>query len=262
MRNFVIQLEEKRLEKICKIEDYQWLHERYRIFPQIFENRGHNKILDTSAGVGVVGKRIQENYDAEIICNDISPKCLEIMADQKLKTVSFDLDNARKEYPFSDNSFDAVISLATIEHLIHIDHFIKETERILRHQGYLYISTPNYSGLLYMLPFVLTGKSFHNPVRDPSRYEFYAHFRYFTYKTLLEYVSNFGFYAETVYLPIPKSSSKYMALKHKSRIKAFMFKHIMKTLYILLSPRWASEPVICFSKKNRYEMKKINKRIL
>ena len=182
MREYAIQLEEKRLQKVYEIEDYHWMHERYRIFPQIFENRGHSKILDTSAGVGVVGKRIQQDYDAEIFCNDISPKCLEIMSNQGLKTVSFDLDNERKEFPFPDNSFDAVISLATIEHLIHTEHFIKETERILSHQGYLYISAPNYSGLLYMLPFVLTGKSFHNPLRDPSKYEFYAHFRYFTYK--------------------------------------------------------------------------------
>ena len=39
-----------------------------------------------------------------------------------------------------------------------------------------------------------------------------------------------------------------------------MFKHIMKTLYILLSPRWASEPVICFSKNNGYEKKKNQKK--
>jgi 2-polyprenyl-3-methyl-5-hydroxy-6-metoxy-1,4-benzoquinol methylase len=184
------------------------------------------------------------------------------MTDQGLQTVSFDLDDDTKPYPFLDGHFDAVISLATIEHLLHIDHFITEIERILNNQGYLYISTPNYSGLLYMLPFLISGKTFHDPLKEPSRYEFYAHIRYFTYKTLLEFVPNFGFKAETVYLPIPKSSSKYVQLRNKSKGKAFLFKHLMKALYVLLSPRWASEPVICFSKNGKSDGNPLKKRII
>jgi len=248
MRKDAIQLEEKRLQGINDIKDYSSFHERHRIFPAVFENREHKRILDIAAGVGVVGKRIQDHYKAELLCNDTSPTCLKTMKKLGIATISFDIDDEKKTFPFTDDHFDAIIALATIEHLIHIDHFLKEIHRILRDDGHLYISAPNYSGLLYLLPFLLSGKTFHDPMSEPSRYEFYAHVRYFTYRTLLELVSSYGFVAEAVYLAIPGDSSRYQALKSKSKSRAFAFRFIIKSIYKLFSPRWASEPVICFQK--------------
>jgi hypothetical protein len=80
-----------------------------------------------------------------------------------------------------------------------------------------------------------------------SKYEFYAHIRYFTYRTLLEYVSSFGFAPDTVYLPLPESSSRYQTLLKESKLKAVAFRNLMKVAY-RLSPRWSAEPVICFRK--------------
>ncbi len=255
-----VSLEEERLKEINNIEDYNMVHERHRIFPQVFEKRDHKKIIDLSAGVGVVGKRVLDNYPGEIICNDISPKCLSILKKNGLKTISFNLDNG-KPFPFENKSFDAVISLATIEHILNIDFFISEINRILKDDGYLYISTPNYAGLLYIVPVLITGKTFHNPLHPKSRYEFYAHIRYFTYKTMLDYISSFGFCIEKVYSPVPKESTRYLELKSKSRIKALIFKLIMSFFIKFLSPRWASEPVLCFKKsnnnKNKIKAKKV-----
>lgn len=256
MRNEAIQLEELRLQDINDLSDYQAHHERHRIFPAVFERRALSKILDVAAGVGVVGKRIHDQYPAELLCNDICPKCLQTMEKSGLKTVSFDIDDKEKPFPFQDGNFDAVIALATIEHLINIDHFIGEIHRILRQGGYLYISAPNYTGLTYLLPFLMTGKTFHNPLADPSRYEFYAHVRYFTYQTLLEYVGSYGFTPDTVYLPLPESSSRYMALRQESLLKATLFRAAMKFAY-RLSPRWNAEPVICFQKSGTNQTQKI-----
>lgn len=249
MRKDAIQLEEKRFEAIDDITEYSSFHERHRIFPDIFEKRGHKRIIDLAAGMGVVGKRIQAGYKTSILCNDICPKCLNIMENQGLATTSFDIDDEEKAFPFSDGHFDAVIALATIEHVIHTDHFVKEIYRILSNDGYLYISAPNYSGLPYLLPFLFTGKTFHDPLSDYDRYEFYAHVRYFTYRTLVEFVSSFGFQPDTVYLPLPRSSSKFVKLKARSLLKALGVHYAMKGIYTFLSPRWASEPVICFRKE-------------
>lgn len=261
MRNEAIQLEEQRLQQVNELTDYQAHHERHRIFPAVFEDRRQARIIDLAAGVGVVGKRILDRYPAELLCNDICPKCLQTMDKSGLTTVSFDIDDKEKRFPFRDGHFDAVIALATIEHLINIDHFMSEIHRVLRDGGNLYISAPNYAGLTYLLPFLVTGKTFHDPLSEPSRYEFYAHVRYFTYQTLLEYVSSHDFTPDTVYLPLPESSSRYLSLQRKSMLKAAVFRNAMKVMY-RLSPRWSAEPVICFQKLRTKRIGKIRKVIL
>ncbi len=245
MRKDAIQIEEIRLDGIKDIEDYPDFHERHRVFPAVFENRQHKRILDISAGVGCAAQRIQQKYHADLLCNDVDPTCLRILRKLGLPAVSFDLDDPEQAFPFPEGRFDAIIALATIEHLIHVDHFVKEIYRILNDEGHLYISAPNYSSLAYLLRFLLTGKTFHDPISKSSRerYEFYAHVRYFTYRSLVELVSSFGFVPDTVYLALPQDSSHYRLLP---KPKAVAFRYAMMLMYNLFSPRWAAEPIICF----------------
>lgn len=253
MRTDAIQLEETRLSGINEISDYSSIHERHRIFPAVFEGRNHRRILDIAAGVGVVGKNIKDNYKVsdgkfDLVCNDICPACLKVMGKTGLQTVSFSIDDEAEAFPFEDGAFDAIIALATIEHVINIDHFVSEIHRMLADNGYLYLSAPNYSGVLYLLPFLWSGRTFHDPMQKDSRYEFYSHVRYFTYRTLCEFVSQFGFTLDTAYIGLPKSSSRYKSLYSKSRLKAFAFRTAMHALHTCFSPRWANEPVLCFRK--------------
>jgi SAM-dependent methyltransferase len=252
MRTDAVKLEESRLGHLEGLEDYDCLHERHRAFPEVFESRAHKRILDLSAGAGAAAVRILERYrgnghKTKLVCNDLSPSSLRILRQLGLPTVTFDIDN-EKPFPFLDGSFDAIISLATIEHLINIDYFLSEIARVLEDNGYLYLSAPNYSGILYLIPFLLTGKTFHDPLKEASRYEFYGHVRYFTYRTLRDFVTSFGFSLDSVYLPLPQESSRYKELYAKSRIKALTFRTTMNLLYRFGSPRWASEPVLCFCK--------------
>jgi len=267
MRTDAIALEEERLKDIETLDDYACLHERHRIFPAVFEDRDHRRILDVAAGVGVVGRRIRDHYrvdegDVDLICNDICPTCLKVLRENGLQTVSFSIDDPTQAFPFEDHRFDAVVALATIEHVIHIDHFVEEIRRILTDEGRFYVSAPNYSGLTYLLPFLWSGKTFHDPLREPDRYEFYAHVRYFTYKTLRSFIASFGFALEAVYIGLPHSSSRYRRMCSKSRLKALSFRAFMKLILKCGSPRWASEPVLCFRKTDAANGPKPRKIIL
>lgn len=260
MRNDAIELEESRLSGIEKIEDYPWFKDRHRVFPSVFENRQHKRILDSSAGVGCTAKRIKDNYQTDLVCNDISPTCLKILHSLEIPTVSFDIDDRATPFPYQDGYFDAVISLVTLEHLMNPDHFLKETHRILSDDGYLYISTPNYAALYYVLRLLLTGKSFHDPLEEP--YEFYAHVRYYTYRTFLELVSSFGFVPDSVYIALPDKNSDYQAMLSKSRAKAYLYRYGRWLMYHLLSPRWTAEPIVCFQKTSGKTKRKVRKLVL
>lgn len=247
-QNPAIVLEEERLNHISGVEDFDMFHERHRIFPALFEDRNHKKIIDISAGIGAVAERVNTMYDAELMCNDLSPKCLESLRNLGLNTISFDLDDATKPYPLKDKEFCAIISLATIEHLYNIDNFFYEAKRILKDEGHLYISVPNYNGLNYVLPLLFKGKTFHDPLVHDEKYEFYGHLRYFTHISLIKYITTFGFTAEAVYLGKPEMGTRYLKYKSEHKIQAAIYKALMICLYTLLPPRWAPEPVICFRK--------------
>lgn len=261
--NPAILLEEERLKHISGIEDFDMFHERHRIFPALFEERKHKKIIDVSAGIGASANRVNKYYNADIICNELSPKCLDSLQKLGLKTMSFDLDDNSKPYPFKDGEFDAIISLATIEHLYNIDNFFHEAKRILKDDGYIYISVPNYNGLNYLIPLLFKGKTFHDPLNPKDKYEFYGHLRYFTHLSLIKYISSFGFSAEAVYLGKPEMGTRYLRYKSKHKIGAAIYKALILTLFYIFPPRWSPEPVICFKKiKNPKLVLKPRKKIL
>lgn len=260
MRKDAIQLEEERLTTGTDIE-FPILHERHRAFPAVFEDRQHKRVLDLAAGVGYVARNVRDGYQADMFANDISPSCLKSLRELGLPVTSYSLDHDTAGFPFKDGSFDALVALATIEHIINVDLFVKEIYRVLDDNGYFYVSAPNYASLLYLYEIVATGRTFHNPLKDETRYEFYAHVRYFTYRTLLEYLSSFGFVPDAVYTPLPQESTRYKSIKKSSPLKAFVFRQTMNILYHL-SPRWSSEPVICFRKDTNKSTAKFRKVVL
>jgi SAM-dependent methyltransferase len=227
------------------LDAYKWVHERHRVFPEIFENRKHQRVIDLSAGIGVVAARISGKYPCSMTCNEVDQTCLEQLRKLPVDIVSFDLDSP-DPFPLPDGSYDAVISLATLEHLINIDHFAQEVNRILSPEGRFYLSVPNYASLYWMIP-LLRGRSFHDPFNERERYEFYAHIRYFTYYTLVRFLEHFGFTVDTVYLPLPQGSTRFQQIRHQSTLAALLIQNCFRLLY-MTSPRWHQEPVICLSK--------------
>jgi hypothetical protein len=61
-------------------------------------------------------------------------------------------------------------------------------------------------------------------------------------------MEHFGFYADTVYLPLPKGSTRFQQIQRRSKLGAFLTQNCFRMLYAT-SPRWHQEPVICFAKQ-------------
>ena len=126
------------------------------------------------------------------------------------------------------------------------DNLIEEMRRIMTDDGRLYLSVPNYASILHMIPLV-TGRSFHDPLDPVDRYEFYAHVRYFTYRTLIDLFRSFDLFVDTVYIMLPKGASRYLRLKERSPLKAFLYRQAARCAYTL-SPRFHPGPIVCFMK--------------
>jgi SAM-dependent methyltransferase len=260
MRKDAIAVEESRLVGIESIDDYEVVKERHRVFPAIFEQRQHKNILDIAAGVGCASYRIYKGYSGNLIASDITPTCLRILRGLGIPTLSFDIDDPKVSFPFADGQFEAVVSLVTLEHLIYFDHFLEEIYRILDEDGFLYISTPNYAAPEYLIQPIFTGKTFHDPLGAEERYEFYAHVRYFTYRTLVDLMRFYKFIPETVYLALPKGSTRYQGLYKTSKLLAMAFKSAVWLKHHLLSARMAAEPILCCSKSkiaNQHGIRKV-----
>lgn len=262
MRKDCVQLEEGRVGGQAHHQGFPQFKERHRIFPAVFEDRRHRVILDLAAGVGYVTRRVLEKYPAKVVSHDISPSCLGFLRNTGAPTVSFDIDHNEIGFPFASGAFDAVISLVTIEHVFFVDEFLQEIRRILRPGGYLYLSTPNYAAPEYTIRPLLFGRSFHDPLSPSSRYEFYAHVRYFTSRTLFEFAAAKGFRLDAVYIALPGGSARYQELYAASRLKARAFRGLMALRHRLLSWKWATEPVLCFQKADANKPHKFRKVLL
>ena len=55
-----------------------------------------------------------------------------------------DIDFESEALPIPDDSVDILFSLAVVEHIINIDHFMTECFRVLKPNGIIYLTTPNF----------------------------------------------------------------------------------------------------------------------
>lgn len=55
------------------------------------------------------------------------------------------IDFNSEKFPYDDNTFDFIISLAVIEHINNPGYFVSEINRVLKAGGILFLSTPNWT---------------------------------------------------------------------------------------------------------------------
>ena len=108
----------------------------------------NKKILDIPAGNGLVSSELKK-LGAIMVSADINEEFSHyIQADME------------KPLPFEDESFDSVICLEGIEHILHPESLFAELARVLRKEGLLIISTPNVQSFYSRYQLLCTGYLF------------------------------------------------------------------------------------------------------
>jgi SAM-dependent methyltransferase len=164
---------------------------------KFFEGKPPMRILDIPAGSGALSVPLRK-MGHTVVCADI------IRAHQDYVHVDMNRD-----FPFPDQSFDAVVCLEGLEHMLEPDHLLKELLRVCRVGGAVVLSTPNVQNFYSRVQFLLTGTFYqfigsNLPVVGRHELADRAHIAPITYLRLRYMAGYFGARIEAVGTDKPK----------------------------------------------------------
>jgi len=103
----------------------------------------NKRIIDLGCGFGDHAEKFSEQGAREILGLDISKKLIELANEKGLTHAKFIVHDLNKRFPAKSNHYDIAVSSLTIHYLKEIDHFFKETHRVLKKGGFFVFSTQN-----------------------------------------------------------------------------------------------------------------------
>ncbi len=116
----------------------------------LMEKERRGKVLDVPTGTGVIADRLRSK-GFDVSCCDINLSYFSI------PDLTVDVGDLNGSLPYLDHSFDYVICLDGIEHTENPFNAIREFQRILKKNGKLILSIPNFLSIERRLRFVVTG---------------------------------------------------------------------------------------------------------
>ena len=153
---------------------------RYTVAERLLPHVAGSRIAELGGGTGELSRRMRE-LGARVTFVDLSASNVAKAGRDGFEAHQLDLNRGLPE--FGDESFDGVVMLEIIEHLVAVEHVLSEVNRVLRRGGFLILSTPNFA-FLYNRLRILAGRL--------SVDEGY-HYRFFTPSTLDQRLADAGF---------------------------------------------------------------------
>jgi 2-polyprenyl-3-methyl-5-hydroxy-6-metoxy-1,4-benzoquinol methylase len=154
---------------------------RYRVAEALLpENIAGKRVFELGGGIAEFSRRMRE-HGVEPSFVDLNDRNVERA--RQLGFAAYQMDLNAGLAPFADASFDGVVMLEIIEHVVASEFLLAECCRVLRPSGFLILSTPNFAFLPNRMR-VLGGRL--------SIDEGY-HYRFFTLDVLRRRLADAGF---------------------------------------------------------------------
>lgn len=144
-------------------------------------------VLDIGCARGYLGRTLKDKGASYVVGTDISESAL-IESRQVLdETYVFNLDG---EWPadLEAKRFDIVIMAEVLEHVFNPVGVLKKIRRILKEEGSLIITTPNFMTWTNRARFIFGNFKY----QDQGMFDF-GHIRWFTYSYLKKVLTDSGF---------------------------------------------------------------------
>lgn len=146
------------------------------------------EILDIGCGQGELAEALKKK--GKKVCGvDISIEALNISSEYLDKQFCFNIEDAAWPEELLTKKFDCIIASEVIEHLFEPDLFFKKVKNILKPQGVLILTTPNFLFWKNRLR-ILFGKFEY----EESGFYDKGHISFFTHKSLEKELKKAGFH--------------------------------------------------------------------
>ncbi|MBC8145262.1 MAG: class I SAM-dependent methyltransferase, partial [bacterium] len=127
---------------------------RYTVAERLLPNVVGKRIIELGGGTGDMSRRMR-TLGANVTFADLSPSNVANAACDGFHALQLDLNRGLPD--IANESYDGIVMLEIIEHLVAVEHMLSEVHRVLRKGGFLVLSTPNFV-FLYNRLRILSGK--------------------------------------------------------------------------------------------------------
>ncbi len=186
--------------------NYGMTSSRRKKILSLIGNVTNKKIIDIGCANGYFGRLLQESGN-EVFGFDISEQA--IAESKKVLSSAEVLDIQKDILPFESGSIDIAIFSETIEHLFLPEKALQEIKRVLKDNGYVLITTPNFLVLSNRIKMLLGNFTY-----TESGFLDRGHIHFFTYKSLVKILDDCGFIVmgqnHVPYFRVPDFFAQYM----------------------------------------------------
>lgn len=106
-------------------------------------------VVDLGCGGGYITKRLYDQKRCRVIGVDFSHEAISLASQNCIgRPIEF-LENSASKIDLADKTADIIVCFGVIEHIDNFADAFHEIERILKPQGYLYITSSNKNSFMY-----------------------------------------------------------------------------------------------------------------